>query len=345
MKQFQISIFLITCFYFKIKQVFLATADRNDDYYTDINKQIIANTNVLGSIKNTVPDTDENKLLSHNPPLSNILITSKSQNRNLNDTYFQIITSNNDKIIFPNEETISMDSFTKDEIQCFSQKQVYYNESCHELLERENCNEGEWLVLDLKSAILTPPKITPKCEKQMCKYFQFYWPKTRTCFNYSDSNIDLLCRPGNVVQTDVFGYGACKCKTTYGLYVNGSCFKLYTQGPCSNGYLFVENDNKETECIKNPCKNTNLIPWKNGSDACYTLEEQGPCENNFIFQVSEITKKPECIDTLEFEGGFGGPYLCVTNGGSECVKETHLQEQSKQYIDKIISQSKIRARH
>lgn len=79
-------------------------------------------------------------------------------------------TLNGNKIVL-REDNISPSSnlsFTKDEIACFVENKVYFRGFCRELLLKNDCDEGEWLILDLKAAQQTPPIIKPKCAKKMC---------------------------------------------------------------------------------------------------------------------------------------------------------------------------------
>ncbi|XP_075216179.1 uncharacterized protein LOC142321737 [Lycorma delicatula] len=292
--------------------------------------------------KSFVYDTGENKDTSHNFPQPNTLALFQSEHINSSNQHVKNITPVRDKVPFSNEETTPLYSFSKEERLCFTENRVYYNDSCQELLQTGTCNDGQWLVLDLKSALLSPPKIVPKCEKKFCKFNQFYWKQTRKCFNDSEYNNSLLCPSGNVVETDFFGYGTCECKTGNGLFQNGSCFELYTQGPCLKGYLFIENDINKTECVRNPCSDSTLVPWEAGDKKCYTLGKQGPCKNNFIFQVSQKTRKPDCADHVALLSVIGGPHLCPTDEKQGCLPEVKLKENNKDYFERIIAQSQKR---
>lgn len=248
---------------------------------------------------------------------------------------------NEDRIIFP-DDNINLkndNNFTKEEIACFTINKVFFNNSCEDLLVvgMPSCNNGEWLILDLKAAQKTPPQIKPKCEKKICSSEQFYWYNTKRCYDHSvleNPNYETFCPPGNTITDGYFGYGTCVCKPAYGLYTNETCYQLYSQGPCLKDHLFVEINNK-TECIKNPCKNASHILYEKDK-LCYELGTRGPCNPNVTFQVSKETRKPECIDNIALLNAVGPPKFCPGDGSKQCQTKISV-ENNQPYVTRIVS--------
>jgi hypothetical protein len=186
-----------------------------------------------------------------------------------------------------------LNSYSTLERKCFNESKVLFQEYCYELLEKGPCKDGEWLILDINYA----PTIKPKCSKRICDSDNVFWPKEGRCL--LTLNQTVCHKPGTSLYNDVYGLGSCDCKKSKAsaMYITGTCYNLYTQGPCKKGYIFIENGKWEPICHKNPCpvasSNATLVWWE-PNKKCYETDTQGPCQEGEIFVVDVKARKPSC---------------------------------------------------
>ena len=106
----------------------------------------------------------------------------------------------------------------------------------------------------------------------------------------------------------------CKCKEGYVPWTDGYCYKLYTKGPCENGF-FVEDSNK---CMENPCDRGRLyFPQEK---TCYRIGAQGPCSIHQVV-IFDFTTRPS-IDGISYNG------ICGCSGVIKSLDQTCGEDDS-----------------
>lgn len=105
----------------------------------------------------------------------------------------------------------------------------------------------------------------------------------------------------------------CVCKPGHVLYKNGFCYRLYTKGPCENGYMLINS----TTCIPVPCTRGRLyFPQEK---TCYKIGTRGPCPRGQIV-LYDYNVRPS-IDGISYNGVCG--CINVQKDLEKCFEETN----------------------
>lgn len=260
------------------------------------------------------------------------------------------LTAEVDVIVFPNNsQKISevYNRFSKSEKECFKKGQVLYNGLCETLLKNATCSEGQWLILDYNSMKLPQPQIRPKCATRHCLKNLYYWPDNGKC--YSKLSSSTVCPVGNELADDIFGDGVCQCKEDppHGPVNNGTCYPLYSRGPCKDQFVFAENDDGVTECIPDKCyaekqkySQDKILLYLDEDKQCYEEKTRGPCPEGEQVRVDHVTKKPACgaptkVVTLNL---VNPPLTCATDHGGHCAMQIRTKT-NEGYLTSLLLQA------
>lgn len=116
------------------------------------------------------------------------------------------------------------------------------------------------------------------------------------------------CRPGEVLYPGDQGDDwVCDCRPGYIYHpLTSQCYAAYTRGPCRESeYIILPRTSVIPECVPNPCKKANFVPFNN---ACHQLNKPGPCpvpEIDNKIGVNETTLEIICTKgflTTRFSG-------------------------------------------
>nr|XP_018900101.1 PREDICTED: uncharacterized protein LOC109032433 [Bemisia tabaci] len=241
--------------------------------------------------------------------------------------------------------------FTALELQCFAKEQVSYGDSCYSLLERGPCNKGEWLVLDLESAILEEPQLTAVCAEKQCNNNDIFWPQDGFCYNVTEGESSLCPERNTLLHVDPFGEGVCDCKPDkpYVRWFRSrerrsfQCFEVYTRGPCRQGYVVVKKG-AQVSCEEDPCRDfqkegAQYVFWEDDG-VCYKLGSRGPCLGKNKLMIDQETKAPACASS------FTNPLVlielppinksCKTDHAGNCVEEIKISNVGDRFTKNLI---------
>ncbi|XP_068082714.1 uncharacterized protein [Anabrus simplex] len=158
-------------------------------------------------------------------------------------------------------------------------------QSCHEHYTRGPCLE--------RGNIFLPGGICG-CSQNL----PHYHIETRKCYQLGGTE---PCPPGHqFVVSSGSQQAACVCKESHILWSkDGSCYRQYTQGPCTKGNLLLNS----TNCIPLPCRHGRLYFPENNS--CYKVGIRGPCPEGQIV-LFENSVRPS-VDGISYRGMCGCP--------------------------------------
>lgn len=89
----------------------------------------------------------------------------------------------------------------------------------------------------------------------------------------------------------------CDCLPGHVFYPDtDKCYPLYTKGPCRDSqYLALPRKRSIPDCIANPCRQENKVPFRG---RCHVLYQPGPCptpELSYVVGVNVTTLNLDCI--------------------------------------------------
>lgn len=105
----------------------------------------------------------------------------------------------------------------------------------------------------------------------------------------------------------------CKCKSYHVLYKDELCYRLYTSGPCEDGYMITNT----STCVPIPCRRRRLyFPEEN---TCYKIGTKGPCPNGQVVSY-DYNVRPS-IDGISYNGLCG----CINDlkNTDKCMKNNN----------------------
>ena len=140
-----------------------------------------------------------------------------------------------------------------------------YLGQCYLLLSQGPCDKKNWFVLGNDGIAY--------CKTRECKEgFIFFEGTCVDAEKYS-------CNKGMVLYVDSTGEASCDCYS--GFYydpVRDTCFTIYDQGPCNDGYhLKISGSSQLIECVKNPCRFEGLF-YNQNDKKCYAKKFRGECD-------------------------------------------------------------------
>jgi len=179
-------------------------------------------------------------------------------------------------------------------------RQIWYNDTCHSLLEKHTCGDDEWKVLT--------EDLIPVCKVLPC-------PDNLLMFNGScvDASDVTLCPRGQILYVDLLGEAACDCQTDY-FYDSDKdeCYTHHEQGSCEHSYYLEFDENENSICVPNPCVEDNSVQH-NGE--CFEKNYSGYCEPQLL-EPSASGTSADCINFIVTRTIFAAPTLRSCRRGS-----------------------------
>lgn len=233
----------------------------------------------------------------------------------------------------------------KTQTDCFKESKVLFQGVCHKLLTSEAChNDGEWLVLDYNSTRRPNDILLSKCVKKPCTNGKFYWPVDGEC--YSNSSDGNLCPRGKELHNDVFGDGICDCILIppHESANDGTCYQLYTRGPCEERWVFVKLQNR-VQCIPDRCHlqtvssvNKTYIFWEK-TRKCYSIDDRGPCGEGKVLKIDPQSKIPICSVVVLPTHLVDLPQTCSTDHQDNCHENIVIKNPDEAFVTSLLLQA------
>lgn len=122
----------------------------------------------------------------------------------------------------------------------------------------------------------------------------------------------------NTITNEEIVQAKCVCKPGHVLYENGFCYRLYTKGPCENGYMLINS----TTCIPVPCKRGRL--YFSQEKTCYKIGTRGPCPNGQVV-LYDYNIRPS-VDGIGYNGVCG--CINILTDSKKCSEEINVSCES-----------------
>ncbi|KAJ8668216.1 hypothetical protein QAD02_009879, partial [Eretmocerus hayati] len=166
----------------------------------------------------------------------------------------------------------------------------YYSQSgCYEHFTKGPCLEPGHLFLPNRSCA---------CNEDM----PHYYPDTKMCYQIGGQGPcplghHFVLQDSNTTSRTPITRASCHCRPKNVLHSSGFCYRPYTQGPCSTGFMLSES----ATCELIPCKRGHLYFPQEGT--CYRLGHQGPCDSGqvVVYDYSASLK----LDGVTYNGVCG----------------------------------------
>uniref|UniRef100_A0A0P4WBX7 DUF4789 domain-containing protein n=1 Tax=Scylla olivacea TaxID=85551 RepID=A0A0P4WBX7_SCYOL len=161
---------------------------------------------------------------------------------------------------------------------------ISFNGSTWKLFHRDQCAEGEW--------VLMVAECQPGCQPRPCPTGQLLYQKK--CVSPSDPTV---CGEGQILYLDQRGNTYCDCEKDHFYHPwSSQCYARRERGRCDFGFFIDLDENGEVDCVPNPCQ-VDGFEMDPDSGRCFRKDFDGYCPTvSLQFNYNNLTVGCELID-------------------------------------------------